>query len=285
MLWCARVAWVLQPIAAGPALSDALDGWSTGPATVAAVLLWTAWAAGLVALFAPRPWGITTLRLVAPGAVLVAIASAWSTTGAAAALAIVIAVVAALTALSSPVAHAAADRLAYGIERRFPLRVPLALAGGPLPLAVVLVLAGISSGPLLLADGRIVPGVIAVVVGIPLAAILVRSLSALDRRWIVLVPAGMVVADPLLLLDPVLLPRANVARITRRKEVEIPPFTLDLRLGTLAGTVEIKLHEPATFGRHRRRRVTMVEAPALLVSPLRPEALLATAAERNLPVA
>lgn len=285
MLWVARVAWVLQPIAAGSALADALDGWSSAPATLAAALLWIAWAAGLLALFAPRPWGITILRVVAPAAAGVTIATAFSADGGEATLAIATSVVAAVTALSSPVMHAAADRLTYGTERRFPLRVPLSLALGPLPLAVALVVAGIATGPLLLADGRIVAGVIVTALGVPLAAVLVRSLSALDRRWVVLVPAGLVVADPLVLIDPVLMPRATVERISRRRDLVIPALTLDLRLGTLPGTVEIRLHEPATFGRHRRRRATMVEAPGILVAPLRPDALLAAAAERRLPVA
>ena len=69
LLWCARLAWAALPVTAGGAIADALDGWPTGPARFATVLLWTAWAAGLLALLALRPWGLTLLRVIAPVAV------------------------------------------------------------------------------------------------------------------------------------------------------------------------------------------------------------------------
>ena len=60
------------------------------PARVAAVLLWVVWAAGLFALFAPRPWGLTLLRIVAPVRIRVRrCSSVTSTSAASAALALV----------------------------------------------------------------------------------------------------------------------------------------------------------------------------------------------------
>ena len=58
--------WVTLPLTAGSAAADALDGWSTAPQIVAAVLLWTAWAAALLAVVVPRPIGLTVVRAVAP---------------------------------------------------------------------------------------------------------------------------------------------------------------------------------------------------------------------------
>jgi hypothetical protein len=58
--------WVTLPLTAGSAAADALDGWSTAPQIVAAVLLWAAWAAGLLAVLVPRPIGLTIVRAVAP---------------------------------------------------------------------------------------------------------------------------------------------------------------------------------------------------------------------------
>src|SRR6478736_5393013 len=105
MLWCARLTWVLLPISAGIAFTDALDGWDTSPARVAAVLLWTAWTVGLIALLAPRPWGLTALRVVAPVAVVVAVLAVGSTSATAAAFAVLSCTVAAGFALSAPVAQ------------------------------------------------------------------------------------------------------------------------------------------------------------------------------------
>ena len=265
-LWCARLAWVLLPVSVGAALSDALDSWSTGPARVATVLAWSAWPLGLVALLAPRSWGLTALRVLAPAAVVVAVLAAWSTSGAVAASAVVTSLVAAAFTLSSAVSCAAANAAAYGDEVRFPLRIPPSLFLGPVPLAVALIGLGVAAGPLLLADGRVVAGIAAVVIGLPLAFALARSLHSLARRWLVLVPAGVVVADPLTLADPVLMRRENIELVERGSHT-LRGETLDLRLGSAAGTIGIALVAAQSFARRRGRHTTVLQdADALLVS-------------------
>jgi len=103
-LWCTRVIWALVPVTTGTAFEDATRSWSTTPARAAAVILWAVWAAGLFALFAPRPWGLTLLRVVAPfGFVCVAL-SVTSTSSSSAALAIVGGGAAGALALSAPIA-------------------------------------------------------------------------------------------------------------------------------------------------------------------------------------
>ena len=61
-----RVVWLALPLTAGSAAMDVLDGWREAPRTVAAALLWLAWGAGVVALLAPRPAGVTAIRVIAP---------------------------------------------------------------------------------------------------------------------------------------------------------------------------------------------------------------------------
>jgi len=284
-VWCARLTWALLPVSAGVALGDALEGWSTGPARLAAVMLWAAWTLGLVALLVPRPWGLTALRVVAPAAVLVALCSIWSTSAASATVAVTSAVVAAAFALSAPVAQAAGNALAYGDEIRFPLRIPLALFFGPVPLAVVLIAGGVSVGPLLLANESYVGGAILSVVGIALAAVLARSLHSLSVRWLVLVPAGLVVVDPLTLLDPVLMRREHIVSVERLVRTRSESGSLDLRLGTAAGTIAVELNETHPFARRRGRRdAAMQEAAGVLVSIIRADAFLAAAGERRIPV-
>jgi hypothetical protein len=281
-LWSARVAWVLLPVTAGVVIADALEGWSSAPALVAMVLLWAAWFGGAVALLAPRPWGFALLRVVAPSVVLV---TAWALTsdanGALRAVALIIAAVAAVLALSAPVARASANALAYGDEDRYPLVVPWTLALAPLPLAVAVVAAGIASGPLLLADGRIVAGVIALVVGFPLAALAANSVFALSRRWAVLVPAGLVVVDPLTLADPVLMPREQVLEMSEG----VPCGALDLRLGPARNTFTVVLHEPAPFVRRRGRTdAVVVQSQALHAAAVDLATFLGEARRRRLPV-
>jgi hypothetical protein len=282
-LWCARVAWALLPVTAGGALADALDGWSTAPALLAALASWIAWVAGLLALVAPRPWGFTVLRVLAPGAVLVTIASAWSTSGVEAVAGGVGAAVACGLALGGPVADAAAASLAYGDERRFPLRTPSPLLAGPVPLAVLLVLAGGAAGPLLLADGRVVAGVVVTALGLPIAALLARSLHVLSKRWLVFVPAGLVVVDPLTLLDPVLMPQEGIAAVGEVAVLQAADAVLDLRLGTLGHAFAVELTQPVGFGRRQGRRgARVVDASTVLTTPLRPRAVVSVAHDRHL---
>jgi len=282
--WFARVAWAVLPITTGEALADVFDSWSTAPATVAAVLAWSAWALGLVALLAPRPWGVTSLRVVAPAAVVGSALAVPSTGGASGAVALGSAAAAAIAACSVPVSTAAANALAYGDETRFPLRVPPPLLLSVVPLAVAAIACGVALGPLLLADGRWAAGAIALVVGLPAAAFFARSLHALSRRWFVLVPAGFVVVDPLVLLDPVLVRREQVESMGRaRGAVDRAAGTLDVRLGTPGG-IRAVLRAPATFGRRSGRRGgELVDVDTLLFAPVSADRALAEAARRRLP--
>ena len=287
-LWLARLAWVLLPVSAGGALGDALASWSSSPARVAAVFLWSAWSIGLVALLAPRPWGLTALRIVAPAAaVVLTLASVTSTSTASAILAGSTAIVATVVAMSASVAQSAANSIAYGDEVRFPLRTPATLLVGPVPLAVVLVGAGACAGPLLLADGRIVAGVVVTALGLPVAFAMVRSLHSLARRFLVLVPAGVVVVDPLTLADPVLMRREQIARIGHLRNGESPPQgALDLRLGSRAGTVELTLREPQSFARRRGRHdAELCDTGVVLVAAGRAAAFVTTAGERHIATA
>jgi hypothetical protein len=284
-IWCARLVWALLPVTIGDALGDALDGWSPGAARMAAALCWAAWAAGLVALLAPRPWGLTYLRIAAPTTAVVAIAAAFSAPAASATLAIVGAVTATALALSARVAQATGNALAYGDETRFPLHIPTPLLVTLVPLAVALAAASVALGPLLLADERIVAGVIACAAGVPVVVIAVRSLHSLSKRWVVLVPAGLVVVDPLALTEPTLVRREQIASLARAPRRQIAATTLDLTLGTTYTPVRLETREAVNFTRRRGRAVAeMTPTTSALVAPVLVGVVLASAAGRRIPV-
>ncbi|MGH8985807.1 MAG: hypothetical protein ACRDY6_18285, partial [Acidimicrobiia bacterium] len=249
-VWLLRAVWVSLPLTAGPAAANAFDAWSTGPQLVAAVLLWGAWAIVLLGVLAPRPQGLTALRVVAPVffalAVVTAVAADPSAVVAAGAL--VATGIAAGLAVAPAVALAAANGVAYGDERRFPLKTPPILLLGPLPIAPLVVGVGLATGPLLIAADRPVFGAITVVVGLPLAAVMARALHGLSRRWVVLVPAGLVLVDPLTLPDPVLFLRERIDSLRAvDPRAPAPPGTIDLRLGGLADSLGMTLDRDAEF--------------------------------------
>jgi hypothetical protein len=267
----------------GSALADATQDWSTAPARLGAVILWAVWAALLFALFAPRPSGLTLVRIVAPCCLACAAIAAASTSVASALVAIAGAAAAAFFALSAPFADACANAPAYGDERRFMLRVPLPLVLAPVPIAVLLVGSGATLGPLLIADGRVVAGVVAVVVGWPVAALLVRALHPLSCRWLVLVPAGIAIADPLTLTEPVLVRREQIDHFGRLSATNLGGQALDLRVGTLIGGVALELSEPVDFGRRRgRANAEMVPATLVAVAVVGADEAVVTARSRRI---
>jgi hypothetical protein len=282
------VAWVALPITAGPAVSETLDAWSTGPRIAGATMLWTAWGAGLVATLAPRPIGLTLLRSLAPAFIVVAAIVAIS--GEASTLATVGALVgsgvAAAVCAHPDVAIAAANGVSYGDEQRFPLHAPPALFLGPLPLARIVAVGGVAAGPLLLADGRVVASAITLALGFPLAYLAWRALHTLSRRWIVLVPAGVVIVDPMTLADPVLFPREHVRALRGFDATTPPPDVLDLRLGAFAGSTELVLAEEADLFRTipARRTARRVRSARILVAVVRRQRMLETAAQRRVRV-
>jgi len=281
--------WVTLPLTAGSAAADALDGWSSAPQIVAAVLLWAAWAVGLLAVVVPRPVGLTAVRAVAPlfATVAVLLAVAADVDALAAVGAVVATLVASVLAARPAIAFAAVNSASYGDESRYPLHVPPALFLAPLPLARLALGAAVTAGPLLLADQRWVLGGLALVVGVPVAVVLSRILHGLSDRFVVLVPAGFVVVDPFTLSDPVLCVREHIVSLRAAGPAPTPrPELLDLRLGATVGTVALTLDEDAELfrtGRTRRSTVT-TRANELWVAPLRRRALLAEAAQRRIPV-
>lgn len=266
MLWIERLAWVTLPVTVGTAVSDALASWSTGPRVTAAVLLWIAWLGGLLASLVVRPASVAALRTLAPILVVLTVISASSTGVATAALGFGTSLLIVAVVSTSAFARAGLNALSYADEDRYPLKTPPALFLGPLPLAVGLFALGVATGPLLLADGRWVAGAFACVIGAPLALVLARAMLGLTRRMVVLVPAGIVVVDPMTLADACLFTQDHIARLRPVDPREHPDDrTLDTRAGAFRGALALELDEEGEVLRVRpgRRGATMVKVRAI----------------------
>jgi hypothetical protein len=187
-----------------------------------------------------------------------------------------------LAAFAPTTGEAFVNGSAYGDERRMPLRIPAAVAAGPVVLAWAAVVAPVVTGPLLLASEAWVAGAVVSAVGVPLAVLGARALHGLARRWLVFVPAGLVVHDPMALADPVLFTRT---RIVRFGPAPADTDAMDLTRGALGLALELELVEPTTvvprpWPSGRTAAPPPVEVTRLLVAPTRPGAVLALAAER-----
>jgi hypothetical protein len=283
--WPLRVAWFLLPLTSGPVFADALDDASRRVQLVASVALWAGWAGVLLATLIPRSVTLTLVRIVTPAAA-VAVALAVADAAGCGILWRVGALLTALAALGAAFApsigHLFVNGSSYGDEERFPLRIPGPLLLGPVELVWLVMVVGAVSGPLLLALGQWIVGIVALVIGAAVVGWGSRVLHALAQRWVVLVPAGLVLHDPLALSDPVLLRRIHVVAFgPATAETE----ALDLTRGALGLALEVRLDDATALGvgpTPRGPEVETVEAERVLITPTRPGALLAAARARRL---
>jgi hypothetical protein len=278
--WAVRAAWAVLPFTLGPALAAALDGRSRPVQAVASVALWAGWAVVVAATLVPRPLGLTALRIAAPAAAAAAVAATADHHGSA--LAVGTAAVVLALAFLPENGMLFANGAAYPNERRFPLRVPGPLLLGPLPLAWAVAIGVPAAGALLLATGRWVAGAVVLAAGLPVAALLLRALHGLSRRWLVFVPAGVVLHDPIGLADPVLFRRQLVEAL---RPAPADSDALDLTQQAPGLALELLLREKVPMVRQRpgRRGGEPGASARLLFTPTRPGAVLREARARRLP--
>jgi len=284
-LWPLRALWLALPVIAGATLGAALADTSPAFRTAVAVGSWALWAVTLVVLLVPLPATLTAARVLVPAALA---ADAWALLTIEPevldAVGLALATMATLVVFTAPIGDAFVDGASYGTERRFVLRAPAAVVLGPVELAWAIAVVGGVTGPLLLATERWGAGALAIVVGWPAAAVAVRALHGLHRRWLVFVPAGLVVHDLLVLQDPVLLTRGAIARIGptvppgRERALAEPPPSFGLALAA-------ELTEPLVVTARGRRVAELHEVERVVFVPARPGAVLREASARRIATA
>ena len=229
-----RAIWLTAPLWGGASIAAGLGGGA--PASTVSALLWVGWAVSLVALLVPTTVSLTAVRVLVPGvavgALIIGRGPWWF-------VAVAGAIAAVALAFAADVGHVFIDGSSYGDEHRYPLAPP---AGAVLvvPIGWGLSIAGLIAGPLLVADRRWVLGTVGFVVGLPLAAITARGLHRLSRRFAVLVPAGLVVHDPITLADTALLRRPQIASVNL---AAAETSATDLTGGAAGLAVEVSLAE------------------------------------------
>lgn len=284
--WPARITWLPLPLLVGPALGHALDTTSRPVQVTASLMAWAGWAAVLVAVLIPRTVSLTLLRITTPLALAVALWAgvAGDRTGPGL-VAVGWAAVTVAAVFAPGTGEAFVNGSSYGDERRLPLRVPGSLLLGPLPLTWAAAVAAPVGSPLLLAAEQWLAGAALAVLGVPATVVSVRALHGLSRRWVVFVPAGLVLHDLHALVDPVLFPRARVRRLGPAPADAEARGARDLTQGALGLALELELaRELEVTPRRPDGRLELEPVERVLFTPTRPGALLREAARRRLPV-
>ncbi len=211
--WGPRVIWLAVGIVGAWSIGDALDGRSAALRTTVAIGAWLLWGIGVVALVVPSTLGLTVLRMLSALTCGIAgvswIGGASPTSGA---IFLACSVLSALLIGGADFGQRCAQASAYGDEHRFMLRPPAAFIP-PVALVGLVWIAVVLAAPLLLASGRWALGSIAAVAAALLTWLLVPRFNALSGRWLVFVPAGLVLHDLVVLGETLMIPQADIEAI------------------------------------------------------------------------
>lgn len=268
----------------GLSVSAAVDDIEPGGGTAGTVIracLAAAWIVGAVAATFPAVKTLTMIRTLIPFAVPVAIVvwiggvdAVWSATALAASL------IATTLAGTAELGRGYVQASAYGAEDRHPLRPPPAYLAAAV-VAWCLAATGLTVGGTFLVSGRSEVGGALTVVGVAIAVWAAPRWHRLARRWLVIVPAGVVVHDHLVLAETLMITRAELAGAALA-----PTGTTAADLTGPAGghALEISTHQPVTAvlaATPERPGGRAIHLTAALVAPSRPGRALAAISRRR----
>jgi len=280
-----RVIWISLPLLCGPSLADSFNDFKLLLRTTVSISLWTFWVLILLSTLIATPISLAIIRIGAPAAAALSLWSALETSGSVSGIiGLAASAITACVALSAPLGDKFSDGASYGDERRFLLRAPgpvLLLLG---PLAWLTSVAGLTVGPILLLNKNFLFGSLISLCGFPLAALASNAIYQLGKRWLVLVPAGILLHDHLSVGDPTLIPRNQLANFSPAK---VETNALDLSQNSFGLSLEIQCLTPLSMMLRTGTRKTTNETSiveSFLINPVRPNVLLAEAQKRGLRV-
>lgn len=243
-VWMVRIAWVLLALVPVP-IGDAVAGSERTTQVVFTLAAWLVWTLGVVAAAWLSPVSLTMIRTLAPAGVIGLTVATLARPGLADAavlwplVSVALGVVAAFAAFLPDYAAAHVQASAYGAERRLPLRVPVPQIA-PMFLAWLLA-AGSVAALLFSIAGRVWPLVVVMAVaGGFFVWVAATRLHRFARRWLVIVPAGVVVHDHLLLAETFMV-KTNA--VTSVRLADTPGETLDLSGVTRGALLLVSMRE------------------------------------------
>lgn len=230
ILGVALVMWIVLAVVAP--WQELGDTRTSAVALCLSVWGWTMWTLVTVALLVPSSISLTTMRIIVPVAVVTSIVSAGP-------VAVFASIVVTVILFSALFADLMVQGDAYGDERRFCLRTPVPHMA-PAVVAWVLLVAPIISGTLGLSAGQWPWAIPLTIAGAVAVAIIPRRLHRLSRRWLVIVPAGVVLHDHVVLGETLMVMRTRIAGL---RTTTGPDDAADLTGGVLGTRLSVQLND------------------------------------------
>lgn len=248
---------------------------STGVQAVATVLTWTIWSIVVFSVLFLHPITLTVLRITTPVVALSLIFFVFDSIQAQQIISAAVGVAILLLSFNADIGNAFVQASAYGDEKRFLLRPPVALIA-PVVLATTILIATTLSAPLLLAARNLA-------IGLPCAAtsalsiwFFARRIHQLTRRWFVFVPAGFVIHDETLLGTNLMIRKYDLVAIHLAKS---DSQAADLTALTWGVPLELVFKHPqdislTSLAAKHLNALSAIHASSVLIAPSRPGAVL-----------
>jgi hypothetical protein len=200
VVWASRLSVIATGLAV-PLLNNALRQMSSLTGISSTVGIWLLWSIALLCTLVPSSSALTAIRLALPTIFVIVAAVAITsdiTSGVAAALAI--SLLSSLFIFSGDIGNSFVQLAAYGDERRYLLRCPPAMLLVQILSWLVWLALAIVAINLLASDAAII-GAAATIAALLLTIVLPRRFHRFSRRWLVSVPAGLVIHDHVVLAE------------------------------------------------------------------------------------
>lgn len=282
--WAARVAWLLVALVGGAAVEGAVADRSDAVRLVAGIGGWSLWGIVMLTLAVPSVRSLTVARIGSPLAAVVSVATAiFGATAIDVGLLAVPTIVAITAVFTADFGRHFVQSSSYGDEERLPLRPPVAAGTAAIVVWLPWALA-VVAGPLLIAARSWIVGGLVSAVAVAGAVLLGPRWHRLSRRWLVLVPAGLVVHDPVVLADTLMLRTDQVGTVqlapanTEAADLTGPASGYALEISATETVTTVFAFTPQDPGGRA------IHLTAFLVSPSRPGEALRLASARGLPV-
>ena len=282
--WIARLAWLTVAVLGGSAIETAVEVRSDAVRWTAAIGGWSLFAVVAIALAIPAVLSLTVARVGAPLSLAAAIAAAAAgSPGADVALLAIPAAIAVVAVLSAEFGRWMVQASAYGDEDRLPLRSPVP-AGAAAVVAWFVWAGALLCGPLALAARNWLVGIPVTAIAIAATVFVGPRWHKMSRRWLLLVPAGLVVHDPVVLADTLMVRTDQILGIgLARADTEAADLT-----GPASGyAVQVDTGETVStvFAfTPQDPNGKAIHMTGFLIAPSRPGAALRRANERGLPI-
>ena len=260
----------------GAEVGGLLDDRSDAVQITGTALAWAVWGVVVIASYISHPITLTVLRIGIPVVtgfmIFVAVTQGFSGSQI---ISAAVSVAVLLLSFSAEIGGIYVQASAYGDEKRFALRPPVVLVA-PILLSTMVADLSIIALPLLVAARNWTVAAVPLV-GLYLSVkYLLPRIHLLSRRWLVFVPAGVVVHDEIVLSINLMIKKQDLAQIQLARDNS---EAADLSALTWGVPLEFSFNKPldvalSSIGAKHLNSVSAIHATSIIIAPSRPGAVL-----------